>query len=143
MAIARALACEPEVLLLDEPTANVDIENRLAIEDIITTLRDERKTSHRIVLCATHTVVGAGRVDVRLVGVWPGTERELRDSRLIAEDAIVNLCDLDLARVIGINLRRVQAADAGNATQREDNDNSRYGLQWRVIWHVLDSLGLE
>ena len=35
VAIAQALACFPEVILLDEPTANVDVENQITIERIV------------------------------------------------------------------------------------------------------------
>jgi zinc transport system ATP-binding protein len=43
MLIARALACEPEILILDEPTANIDIK---AEEDIFALLKkyNERMT---------------------------------------------------------------------------------------------------
>jgi len=50
-AIARALASRPEVLLLDEPTASVDTQNRVIIEQIVAGLRDRGETT--IVLC-TH-----------------------------------------------------------------------------------------
>ena len=39
IAIAQALACSPEVILLDEPTASVDVENRINIERIISPIK--------------------------------------------------------------------------------------------------------
>lgn len=51
VAIARVLANRPEVLLLDEPTASVDTQNRVIIEQVVAELRDRGETT--IVLC-TH-----------------------------------------------------------------------------------------
>ncbi|MFQ6672849.1 MAG: ATP-binding cassette domain-containing protein, partial [Candidatus Tectimicrobiota bacterium] len=51
LAIARALAIEPEVLLLDEPTALVDTSSREIIEEIIRTLHAEGATT---ICFATH-----------------------------------------------------------------------------------------
>ena len=51
VAIARSLASRPKVLLLDEPTASVDTQNRIIIEQIVADLRDRGDTT--IVLC-TH-----------------------------------------------------------------------------------------
>lgn len=50
-AIARALACRPQVLLLDEPTASVDLENRVVIEKVVGDLRD---TGHMTIVLCTH-----------------------------------------------------------------------------------------
>ncbi|MFW6109766.1 MAG: ABC transporter ATP-binding protein [archaeon] len=49
IALARALVLDPEVLLLDEPTSNLDSGNASIINDI---LREESKS--RIVIIATH-----------------------------------------------------------------------------------------
>jgi zinc transport system ATP-binding protein len=49
--IARALAQDPEILLLDEPTASVDIQNEANIYDILQTIR-QRLT----ILMVTHDI---------------------------------------------------------------------------------------
>lgn len=59
VAIARAIACRPEVILLDEPTSNVDIENRMAIETIMGDIRDAGRSS--IIFC-THDLTQAARL---------------------------------------------------------------------------------
>lgn len=51
IALARALAIEPEVLLCDEPTANVDAENQKTILKILKRINTEKQTS---ILLATH-----------------------------------------------------------------------------------------
>ncbi len=51
VAIARALACSPRVILFDEPTANVDVENQLIIEKII---RDINRGKGISIILTTH-----------------------------------------------------------------------------------------
>jgi tungstate transport system ATP-binding protein len=51
VALARALVIEPEVLLCDEPTANVDAENQEIILQILKTINREKRTS---IILATH-----------------------------------------------------------------------------------------
>jgi len=59
VAVARALVIRPEVLLLDEPTANLDPRNVALIEGAVATLRREHGTT---VVIATHNLYQARRL---------------------------------------------------------------------------------
>ena len=58
LALARALATDPEVLLLDEPTASLDPASIVAIEDIVSLARDN---GTRIIF-VTHDIGQARRM---------------------------------------------------------------------------------
>lgn len=58
LGIARALAIEPEVLLLDEPTAFVDEKNTAIIENIILEVINSKRTT---VIMTTHNNLQAAR----------------------------------------------------------------------------------
>ena len=60
LCIARAIAVEPQVLLMDEPCSALDPISTLAIEDLIT----ELKKSYTIVI-VTHNMQQAARVSDR------------------------------------------------------------------------------
>ncbi len=59
VALARALAIEPEVLLCDEPTANVDEENQEIILRILQSINSEHRTS---IILATHYLAHSRRL---------------------------------------------------------------------------------
>ena len=59
VALARALVIEPEVLLLDEPTAHLDPAHVALVEETIVQLQRERRTT---VVWATHNLFQARRV---------------------------------------------------------------------------------
>lgn len=68
-AIARALLNEPDVLLCDEPTGNLDEDNRDHILEILKTLNEQGIT----ILLVTHDP---------LVGKLGNREYYMRDGRL-------------------------------------------------------------
>ena len=68
VAIARALVTEPEVLLLDEPTANLDPVSVSKIEEVLAHVIEERKIT---VIMATHDMSQGQRLAHR-IGVLVG-----------------------------------------------------------------------
>jgi tungstate transport system ATP-binding protein len=65
VAIARALVTRPEILLLDEPTANLDPNSAGRIEEVLTKVVQEHKTT---LIMSTHDLVQAQRL-AEVVGV--------------------------------------------------------------------------
>lgn len=55
VAIARAIARRPSLILADEPTGNLDLENAINIMDLLTSFRDEN-TTIIITTHATHLI---------------------------------------------------------------------------------------
>ncbi|EWC91462.1 cell division ATP-binding protein FtsE [Porphyromonas catoniae] len=66
VAIARALVGNPELILADEPTGNLDIENGLAIVGLLHQLSSERGTA---VLMTTHNRLVLERYPARCIEV--------------------------------------------------------------------------
>ncbi len=64
LAILRLLARQPEVLLLDEPTANLDTANR---DRIVRVLADWRRTRRAPVVWASHTAPEIAAADQALL----------------------------------------------------------------------------
>ena len=69
VAVARALVLEPQVLLLDEPTANLDPYNVRLIEDLI---REQHQSYHTTIILVTHNVFQAQRLATRVALILDG-----------------------------------------------------------------------
>ncbi len=69
VAIARAFVTEPEVLLLDEPTSNLDPQNVGMIEDLVRMINRERQTT---VILVTHNVFQARRLADHITFMYEG-----------------------------------------------------------------------
>jgi zinc transport system ATP-binding protein len=66
--IARALASEPDVLVMDEPTAGVDVENQQALAATLARLADGGRT----MIIVTHELEALSPVVTRVVSVGGG-----------------------------------------------------------------------
>jgi tungstate transport system ATP-binding protein len=69
VALARAMVIQPQVLLLDEPTANLDPANVGLIERIVTTLNQTQGTT---IVLVTHNVFQAKRLARRVTLLLDG-----------------------------------------------------------------------
>ena len=98
VALARALILEPRLLLLDEPTANLDPHNVRLIE---TLLREQHERYHTTLVIVTHNIFQAKRLATRvgllldgeLVEIAPpasffDTPRDPRTSAFISGDLV-------------------------------------------------------
>lgn len=78
-ALARTLALEPEVVLLDEPFSALDYQTRLNLEEeVYQILKQERKT----VILVTHDIAEAIAMSDRVVVLSPRPGRVKSDYRL-------------------------------------------------------------
>jgi ABC-2 type transport system ATP-binding protein len=95
VALARTLLHQPDVVLLDEPTAGLDPESAREVRDLILRLRSER----RIVMVSTHNLDEVERIATRVA---------ILRSRLVAMDTPAAL----RARLFGVRVRVVVSESA-------------------------------
>ncbi|WP_420629715.1 phosphate ABC transporter ATP-binding protein [Candidatus Leptofilum sp.] len=77
VALARAVVTQPDVLLLDEPTANLDPSNVGIIESII---QEENQCSGMTVVLVTHNIFQARRIAHRTALLWAGELIEVAET---------------------------------------------------------------
>jgi ABC-2 type transport system ATP-binding protein len=95
LAVARALIHDPQILFLDEPTANLDPESAKTVRDFILELKKEKKT----IFLNTHNLYEAQRIcdrigilntQLRATGSPADLEQKVRGRKTIIELAQVN-----------------------------------------------------
>ncbi|MDR0345329.1 MAG: ABC transporter ATP-binding protein [Nocardiopsaceae bacterium] len=79
VAIARALACDPVLLLMDEPFGSVDAQTREDLEDLVLTVRGQRDIT---ILLVTHDIDESVYVGDRVVVLTPGPGQVRADLRV-------------------------------------------------------------
>jgi ABC-2 type transport system ATP-binding protein len=120
--VARAILHRPSILFLDEPTAGLDPQSRIALWEILGGLHDEGQT----ILLTTHYMEEADQLCDRLAIIDHGrllalgTPAELK--RSVGADTIVTVTadgDLDaLAQLLERRLESVTRADRVDGTVR-------------------------
>ena len=83
VALARALSFEPSLLLLDEPTANIDPATTAEIEEMLLKINREEGTT---ILFVTHNLAQARRVCNRLLFLDKGKLVESGDCQSILQN---------------------------------------------------------
>ena len=114
LAITRALIHDPEILLLDEPTANLDPESSKTVRDFILELKKEKKT----IFLNTHNLYEAQRTCDK-IGIFNtklkviGTPDELEAS-VWSNKTIIQLKELNdkiLTTVKGLSVDNITTDD--------------------------------
>jgi len=95
VAIARAIAIEPEVLLLDEPTANLDPISTSKIEELITNIIHRYDTT---IIMATHDMSQGQRLADRIGVLMDGELLQAGDPR----DVFTSPQNREIANFVGV-----------------------------------------
>jgi tungstate transport system ATP-binding protein len=82
VALARALVLKPDVILLDEPTANLDPYNVGLIEEIVKKINKDLRTT---IVLVTHNVFQARRLADRVALLLDGQIAEVADVKAFFE----------------------------------------------------------
>lgn len=80
LAIARSLCVEPKILLLDEPCSALDMNNTIAIEEMLL----ELKSKYSIVI-VTHNIAQAKRISDQVIFMDNGRVIEVSDTETFFE----------------------------------------------------------
>jgi iron complex transport system ATP-binding protein len=115
--IARALAQEPAVLLLDEPTSNLDIRHQLEVMEIISDLVKKR---HISAMMAIHDLNLAARFSDRLA--------LLRDGKVYSEGPPDELLNADnMLRVFGVEAVVINVQERPYVVPLRSLNDAMYG----------------
>ncbi len=83
--IAIALACEPEILLADEPTTALDVTIQAQILNLMRTIKTERQTS---ILMITHDLGVVANICDEIGVMYAGTIVEYADAKTIFKNPL-------------------------------------------------------
>ena len=98
--IAKALVHNPPILILDEPTAGVDIELRHMLWDYLTILNNEGKT----ILLTTHYIEEAEKLCNEIAIINDGQIIKDGDTKSIIKEVSLNRIEIELVDVSKLSL---------------------------------------
>ena len=119
-ALLRALAHGPDILLLDEPTAGLDVTSARTVRKLVGQLRDEGGT----VIYSTHHLAEAQQVCDRIVIVHNGTIRA--DG---APQELLELTNKDTLEEAYVSL----TSDKARLRTEDDTKESKLAKWWRIF----------
>ncbi len=126
LAIARAVAVEPEVLLLDEPTANLDPVSTLKIEELVLNIFRQYQTT---IIMATHDLSQGRRLASRIGVMVNGEIIQVGN----ADDIFSSPSNREVAEFVG-----VENIVGGRVVSRE-GELAAIDVGGKVIEAVSDS----
>ncbi|MDY6911514.1 MAG: ABC transporter ATP-binding protein [Chloroflexota bacterium] len=127
IAIARALVTEPEVLLLDEPTANLDTVSTVKIEMVLEKIIETRLTA---IFMSTHDLSQGQRLADRIGVLIDGEMLQVG----IPEDVFRSPRDKRVADFVGVgNIL------AGIVTEKRDGDLADINVNGNTIQALSDN----
>ncbi|HLW93437.1 MAG TPA: ABC transporter ATP-binding protein [Roseiarcus sp.] len=141
--IAKALAHEPLILFLDEPTAGVDVELRRDMWRVVRSLRDSGVT----IILTTHYIEEAEELADRIGVINKGElvlveEKDVLMRKLGKKQLILTLREPVACLPDGLDGYALElSADGREATYTYDTAGETYGI--RPLLHALDAAGLE
>lgn len=126
VALARALAVRPKVLLCDEPTANVDTENQEIIQNILAQANRKENIS---IIFATHSLSQVQRLADQTLTLLDGRLSEVSRANVLAATVIGRRGERIVCRVAGgVEITAAQPQPAGKGAVRLVLDPARLVL---------------
>ncbi len=116
VALARAMVTEPELLLLDEPTANLDPIATHKIEELV---RHYNRESHTTVIMSTHDMQQGQRLASRIAVMMHGKFAQVGTPR----DVFASPSDREVANFVGVKnilIGTIMSSSEGVATLAVD-----------------------
>lgn len=115
LAIARSLIHDPEILFLDEPTANLDPESSKTVRDFILELKKENKT----IFLNTHNLDEAQKLCDK-IGIFNNKLRAIGSPKELEESVWGNKTVVELEQVNNHIMKALNGLSIGTITS-EDN----------------------
>lgn len=125
--LARALASEPEILMLDEPTTGLDYRNQVRVLERICLLRDRGYA----VIMTTHDPDHAFRCEAKALLLQRDRPPEFGEAREV-------LTERSLKKVYGVDVRIVEYYSEGGTLHQVCSPQMRENPRRRGIFDVND-----
>lgn len=125
VAIARALVTEPEVIFLDEPTANMDPLSTAKIEEVLSKIIEGRKTA---IIMTTHNMSQGQRLASKLAVLIAG--------ELMQVGSVNDIFNLPASRQVA-EFVGVENILPGHIMDK-DGDLARIGVNGKTVYAITD-----